>query len=150
MKVCPNCQTQLDDNVAFCPTCGMSFTGAPAPKSPVAVVDPTDHTAEYDAKDISDNKVIAMMPYLLDFIGVIIALLAINNSPFVSFHVKQAMKIMVCSYISVILVIIPFLGWAVMGIVFAIAFVLRIIGFIYVCKGKAKEIPIVSSLGFLK
>ena len=150
MKVCPNCQTQLDDNVAFCPTCGMSFTGAPAPQAPVAVVDPTDHTAEYDAKDISDNKVIAMMPYLLDFIGVIIALLAINNSPFVSFHVKQAMKIMVCSYISVILVIIPFLGWAVMGIVFAIAFVLRIIGFIYVCKGKAKEIPIVSSLGFRK
>ena len=38
--------------------------------------DPKDHTAEFDAKDISDNKVMAMLPYLMGTIGIIIALIA--------------------------------------------------------------------------
>ena len=58
MKFCSKCGTQCEDNAAVCSNCGEAFAGA-------AVADVTDHTAEFDAKDISDNKVIAMVIYLL-------------------------------------------------------------------------------------
>ena len=54
--------------------------------------DPYDHTSEFTAKDISDNKVIAMLVYLMGTVGIIIALLASKDSPYLSFHVRQALK----------------------------------------------------------
>lgn len=57
--------------------------------------DPYDHTAEFDPKDISDNKVFAMLCYLMDFIGIIVALLATHSSKYTMFHVRQALKITV-------------------------------------------------------
>ena len=74
MKNCPKCGKPFDDNVAFCDACGTPLNGAPAPVAAVPVVDPTDHTAEFDPKDISENKVLAMVPYLMGWIGIIIAL----------------------------------------------------------------------------
>ena len=66
MKFCSNCGAQCEDNVVFCPSCGNSFDPA---KASAASADPFDHTAEFDPKDISDNKVIAMLCYLLGSIG---------------------------------------------------------------------------------
>lgn len=116
-------------------------------------VDPKDHTAEYDMKDISDNKVMAMLPYLMGTIGIIIALLASRESAYTYFHVRQAVKITVVtillSLITVLLcwtIIVPIAG----GVCAIILFVVRIICFFQVCSGKAKEAAIVSSFGFLK
>ena len=53
MKFCSNCGAQCEDNVVFCPSCGNSFDPA---KASAASADPFDHTAEFDPKDISDNK----------------------------------------------------------------------------------------------
>ena len=50
-----------------------------------AAPDPFDHTSEFSAKDVSDNKVMAMLMYLMGTIGIIIALLAGTNSPYVGF-----------------------------------------------------------------
>lgn len=118
-----------------------------------AYYDPKDHTAEYDPKDISDNKVMAMLPYLLGTIGIIIALLASRESPYTYFHVRQALKITVCSalvgIITVVLcwtVIVPIAG----AICAVILLVVRIIGFFQVCAGSAKEAALVGGLGFLK
>lgn len=115
--------------------------------------DPKDHTAEYSQKDISDNKVMAMLPYLLGTIGVIIALLASRESPYTYFHVRQSLKITVCSalvgIISVLLfwtVLVPIAG----GICMVILLVVRIISFFQVCSGTAKEAAIVGSFGFLR
>ena len=86
MKVCPNCGRTLDDNVVFCVSCGCNLSNqnpvqAPPPGGyyPPVQADPKDHTSEYTAEDISDNKVIAMLPYIAGFMGIIIALLAINQ-----------------------------------------------------------------------
>lgn len=113
-------------------------------------VDIKDHTAEFDPKDISDNKVFAMCCYLLSVIGVIIALLASNESKFARFHVRQALKIQVCEVLSAFLCIIPILGWIAFGIIEVILFVVTIISFFNAAGGKAKDAPIVGSLGFLK
>lgn len=115
-------------------------------------VDPKDHTAEFDPKDISENKVMALTAYLLGTIGIIIALLAAKESPYAGFHVRQALKLtivnMLLTIITLVLcwtIIVPFAG-AVCAI---IIFVVRIICFFQVCSGKAKEAAIVSSFGFL-
>lgn len=54
----------------------------------------TDHTAEFDPTDISDNKVLAMIPYLLGVIGVIITLLASGNSHMPSSMLNRLLKSM--------------------------------------------------------
>jgi len=125
------------------------YQQAPPPQYQ-AVADPKDHTAEYDPKDISENKVFAMCCYLLSVLGVIIALLASNESRFARFHVRQALKIQVCEVLSAFLCIIPILGWIAFGIIELILFVVTIISFFNAAGGKAKDAPIVGNLGFLK
>ena len=99
MKTCPNCNVQLDDAATFCANCGAriseSAQAQPQYTQNTAVPpqgDPYDHTAEFDPQDISDNKVFAMLGYLLGTVGIIIALLASRKSPFTMFHVRQALK----------------------------------------------------------
>lgn len=179
MKTCPNCKTQLDDSALFCTTCGVQFgnaqpqgavppqqnavppqqnaippqQGAIPPQGAYAAApgyDPYDHTAEFDPKDISDNKVFAMLCYLMDFIGIIVALLATHSSKYTMFHVRQALKITVVSILSVFVLIIPFLGWIAFPILQGILWVIKIISFFQICSGKAKEPAIIISFGFLR
>ena len=155
MKTCPNCKKEMEDFSAFCPNCGFSFASAPGQQQPPAVyaVDPADHTAEFAPQDISDNKIFAMLPYLMGFVGIIIALLAMGQSKYAAFHLRQALKIEVVSILLGIVTLI--LCWTIVvpiaaAIFFVILFVLKIICFFQVCSGKAKEPAIISSLGFLK
>lgn len=153
MKNCPNCHAVLDDNAVFCPSCGIQLGAPQQPYATVPVYDPFDHTAEYDPKDISDNKVFAMLAYLLGTIGIIIALLASSASPYVKFHVRQALKFVVVEILVTICIVLLF--WTVIvpivgGIFLAVLGVIQIICFFQVCSGKAKEPAIIRSLKFLK
>ena len=161
MKQCPNCAHPCDDNTVFCPECGLKFAAAggagftspnPNPGAGYIPYDPYDHTAEYDPKDISENKVVAMLVYLLGTIGVIIALLY-QKSPFVNFHLRQALKFLVVEAITVLAMGI--LAWTfvalILGAIFLVVlFVLKIVAFVNICGGKAKEPAIIRSIGFLK
>ncbi len=126
--------------------------GFVVPNTPL-IVDPYDHTAEFDPKDISDNKVIAMLVYLMGIAGVVIAALTgANNSPYVSFHIRQALKITVIEMLTVICVALLF--WTVLvpvasGIFYIVLVVVKIICFFSVCKNQAKEPPIIRSFKFL-
>lgn len=150
MKFCSKCGTQLEDNIAFCSACGTQV-GAPAV---VVANDPFDHTSEFDAKDISDNKVIAMLPYLMGLIGVIVAaLLAKGESAYVSFHIRQALKLHIVTMLLGIVasvLAITFIVPIVAGICVLVVLVLQIIAFFQVCAGKAKEPAIIKNLKFLK
>ncbi len=165
MKICPTCHASLDDNAMFCTNCGQSFAAPnppqPAPgypaggyyPTPVPVYDPYDHTAEFDPKDISDNKVISMLVYLMGTIGIIIALLAANNSNYAGFHVRQALKFTVTEIL--LGIVTALLCWTVIvpiaaGIMYIVLFVIKIICFFQICSGKAKEPAIIRSLGFLR
>ena len=148
MKICPQCHLSFDDSANACAKCGGPLTFVNVQPTPAAPS--TDHTAEFSKKDISDNKILAMLPYLMGWIGIIIVLLASGSSPYAGFHVRQALKIQVVATLSVFLCIIPILGWIAFGIWAAITFVIQLICFFSVCKGQAKEPPIISSFGFLK
>ena len=148
MKVCLNCRLTYDDQAQICAQCGAPLTSvAPQP------MDPTDHTAEFDAADVSQNKVLAMIPYLFSWLGIAVTLLACGTSPYAAFHVKQALKIQVCCALLGILAAL--LCWTILVplvcvVAYAVLYIVNIICFFGVCGGKAKEPAIVSSLKFLK
>lgn len=169
MKTCPKCNTQLSDDAMFCTNCGTSFQNAnPQPQQnayqntqqtytqPVApVVNVYDHTAEFDPQDVHDNKIFAILCYIMGIVGVVVALLARNsvNSPYLSFHIKQSLKISITavlvSIISVILAwtCIVFIAGMVCNVILE---VVAIICFFQTCSNKSVEAPIVRSLPFLK
>ena len=149
MKICQKCHLSFDDAANNCPECGEPLTYVNLEQSAVPV--PTDHTAEFHPADISQNKVLAMIPYLMGWVGIIIALLAAGSSPYAGFHVRQALKIQVCTaLVSIVGSIIPIVGWIAIALFAILVLVLNIICFLSVCKGEAKEPPIISSLTFLK
>jgi uncharacterized membrane protein len=150
MKVCPQCRISYNDFETVCGKCGGALMTIEMQPAPAAPADMTDHTAEFDPADISQNKVVAMVPYLLGWIGIIIALLASGTSPYASFHVRQALKIQICSVLAGFLAIIPILGWIAMGICAILAVVINLIGFFDVCRGMAREPLIISKFGFLR
>lgn len=171
MAFCTKCGAQFPDGSAFCTSCGAPVAAAPAPQQPAQAPVPQpqpqqqyqqqyqqaapapnqfDHTAEFDPKDISENKVIAMATYLLGFIGIIIALIASSESKYAAFHVRQSLKLQVTEALCLFMMIIPFLGWIAAGVCIAIIEVLNIIAFFQVCGGKAKEPAIIRSFGFMK
>ena len=150
MKFCPNCGSPLEEGAVTCAKCGEPLNVQAAP---VPYVDPTDHTGEFEAADISDNKVVAMLPYLMGVVGLIIALLARSDSPYAKFHISQYLKICVCE--AIIAICSAVLCWTFLvpiagGICVIILLVVRVICFFQICKGQAKEPAIVSKLGFLK
>lgn len=149
MKFCSHCGTQCEDNAVVCPACNQPLNAAPF----VPNLDPNDHTAEFSAKDISDNKVVAMLPYLLGVAGLIIALLMSGSSDYIKFHVRTALKFTVVETLLGIVTLLlcwTFIVPIAAGVCFVILFVLRIIAFFQICNGKAKDPAIISGFGFLK
>ena len=175
MKFCPNCGVTLPDDATFCTSCGNPLNnGQPTPPPaqgyapnpgytpnpgyaypPVtyAPVDPYDHTAEFDPKDISENKVVCMLIYLGSYIGILVALLLAGTSKYVGFHVRQALKFEVTTIL--VGLVTALLCWTFIvpiaaGILMVALFVIRIICFFQICKGQAKEPAIIRSLNFMK
>ncbi len=114
---------------------------------------------EFNPKDISENKVSAMAAYLLGPLGIIIALLIARDSAYTAFHVRQALKLTVCSValeiIAAILALfgmIPFVGIIfklVLVMIVAIwlgVLVLRLIAIAQVCDGEAREPVIIAKM----
>ncbi len=154
MKVCSNCNATLDDNAVFCTNCGNQVQASQAqPEFYQMIPNPFDHTKEFDAKDISDNKVISMLVYLFGWIGIVIALLAAPQSPYASFHVRQALKFTVietlvglAAALTFFLIITPIAA----AIFLLVLFVVKIICFFQICGGKAIEPAIIRNFTFLK
>ena len=123
----------------------------------------TDHSAEFSAKDISENKVSAIAAYLLGPIGIIIALLLARDSAYTAFHVRQALKITICSVLlELFAAVFAFFGMIpLVGIIFRMililtcvawfgVLILRLIAIAQVSSGEAKEPVIIGSFTFLK
>lgn len=169
MKTCPNCHAQLPEEASFCPVCGTAIESIPhlsnpyyqqpaQPTPPVYIppepaFDPYDRTKDFEEGDIAANKLVSMLPYLMDFVGIIIALLMAPASKYVNFHVRQSIKFTVLevlvSLASLVLCwtfLVPIAG------VFALVvlMVLKLVSFVQVCGGKAKEPVLVRSIRFLK
>lgn len=175
MKVCPVCHSQVGDGSYYCTMCGnrlpddlepmpyqpqnyqnpyqQSTYQQPVYQQPVPAYNPYDHTAEFDAADVKENKLYAMLMYLTGIVGIIIALLAAKESDYVQFHLRQNVKFLVvemllalCAVVLMFTVVVPIAAM----IVLVVVEIIRLISFFQVCGGKAKEPAIIRSLGFLK
>lgn len=119
----------------------------------------TDYSSQFNPKDISENKVTAMAAYLLGPIGIIIALLAARDSAYTAFHVRQALKITVCSIVlEIIAAVLALFGMIpLVGIIFKLVLViicaiwlgvlvLRLAAIAQVCDGEAREPAIIGKM----
>lgn len=117
---------------------------------PYPKYDPNDHTAEFDPRDIADNKLFAVVPYLLGILSGLIVGIYVKESPYVKFHIKNALRLEIAMLLSLLFAIIPIIGWLVAGVLFVVLVVINIIAIVWALQGKAKELPIISGIGFLK
>ncbi len=146
MAFCSNCGKEIPEGSTTCPACGAAFSPNTVPAGP------WDHTSEFEAQDISDNKVYALSAYLFSFIGIILCHLLAKDSPYAQFHAREALKLDVTTVVIYLLAV--FFCWTCIGLVagiilIVILFVVRVISFIQVCKGQAKEPWLIRSIGAL-
>lgn len=149
MAYCSQCGAEISQDAKICPSCGATIGVSAA----AVVVNAYDHTAEYDVADIKEYKIYAMMAYLFDWLGIIVALMVAKDSPYAKFHAREASKLSVATVIVAILTsvlcwtcIVPIVG----GIVLVILFVVRIICICQVGANKAVEPWLVRSIKFLQ
>lgn len=153
MQYCKKCGAQLEDDAKVCTACGApveeAANGAKDFSEKVAALNNTaDHTDDYDAKDIEDNKLMGILAYL--GILVLIPIFAAKESKFARFHANQGLILLICSVIISAVSWIPILGWIVGAVGGLIVFILMIIGIINVVGGRAKELPVVGKYTILK
>jgi hypothetical protein len=95
--------------------------GNGVPPRNLGSLNPYDHTAAYDPREISDNKVICMLIYLFPVAGLIIALLADRASDartsYIGFHVRQEIKLDVFSIlVSLVTLVVTWLITLISGV----------------------------------
>ena len=111
-----------------------------------------DTTAEFDSKDIADNKGMAVLAY----IGILflIPLLAAPNSRFARFHANQGLVLFLAEVVlgaaGGVLGLIPFVGWIISGAIGIVCLAFMIIGIVNAANGKAKELPLIGSFKLIK
>lgn len=136
-----------------------------------SIMDTTDNTNEFDEKDIEDNTFLAMLSYIGIF--AFIPYFIHTDSKFVKYHAVRGINLLILegiytlldgllSMIKVSKVVIDYgslVGTKMatplwislpMAIVGGILTVISIIGIINVCKGKAKELPLVGKIKIIK
>jgi uncharacterized membrane protein len=90
----------------------------------------------------TDPKIVGIVSYLT-LIGWIVALILNNpKSEHGSFHVRQALGILLTAVISGFIAIVPILGWIVALVGYILAFVMWIMGFIGAVQGEQKVVPV--------
>lgn len=168
MAFCPNCGAQLNEGDKFCPSCGAP-TEAPAQaaqdNNQSAQTDfsaklnelnnTADTTAEFDAQDIQNNKVMAILAYLSWL--VLIPLFAARESRFARFHCNQGLVLAIAEFLA-FFVCGLLDGLPLVGFVFAIiesllglvCLIFAVLGIVNTANGKAKELPIVGKFRILK
>lgn len=156
MKQCPHCGSLLVDDAIVCTNCGLALSGEQQEyytQDFYSSVSSYDHTQEFSEADISDSKVACMAAYLMGALGLILASLIGQGSKYAAFHVKQALKISIVEVILFLFGVVfvwTFIVPMVVLVCELILFVLRLIAFFQVCRGKAFEPSIIRDLNFLR
>lgn len=154
MMICKNCGNTVPDHAIRCPVCGASVVSA----------DTADYTAQYDPRDIEDNRVYAVFSYI--GLLVLIPILGARNSYFARFHANQGLLLLLTSAVYSVatriatrvldlifggfLSFIPNTFSAAASLIGLIFVVLMVLGIINAATGKAKELPFLGRFRVLK
>jgi uncharacterized membrane protein len=100
----------------------------------------------FDPGDIEKNKTMAGLAYIIFFLP----LLACPDSQFGRFHANQALLLFILGFGgSLILSLIPIIGWVILPVFALGVFVLAIIGLVNGFGGKGKELPLIGKFRIL-
>ena len=82
---------------------------------------------------------------ILSYLGilVIVPLLVAKDDPYVKFHAKQGLVLLILFIICSILGIIPMIGWILGALGWIFAIILMIIGIMNAASGKEVELPVI-------
>lgn len=106
-----------------------------------------DTTGAFDPQDIEKNKTLAAFAMLLFFLP----LVACPESKFGRFYANQGLILFILSIGgSIILSIIPFIGWVLLPLYSIAILVLAVLGLINGLNGKAKELPLIGKFRLIK
>lgn len=101
----------------------------------------------YSAEDIGKNKVISALAYIIFFLP----LVACPESLFGKFHANQGLLLLIAGLAgSIVLSIIPVIGWIILPLFSLAVFIIGIMGLIGALNGKAKELPIIGKYRIIK
>lgn len=101
----------------------------------------------FTPEDIESNKVMAGLAYILFFLP----LLACPDSPYGRYHANQGLLLLLLGLGgSIILSIIPIIGWILLPFFGIAVFIVAVIGLINGFSGKAKPLPIIGKYQLIK
>lgn len=104
-------------------------------------------TSNFTSEDIEKNKTIAGLAYIIFFLPLIIC----PESKFAKFHANQGLLLLILGFAgSIILCMIPFIGWILLPFFSIGIFVIAIIGLISGLGGKSNELPVIGKFRLLK
>lgn len=96
---------------------------------------------KFTKEDIEKNKTMAIVAYIIFLVPL---LTDAKDSPFVKFHLKQSIALVVAWIaINVVFFVLPFLALLLGPIVSLAGLALVIIGIINANKGEAKDLPVI-------
>lgn len=101
----------------------------------------------YTPEDTEKNKTMAGLAYLLFFLPLIVC----PESGYAKFHANQALLLWIMGIAgSVVLGIIPIIGWILMPVFGVGVLILGIMGLVNGFGGKAKRLPLIGKFDILK
>ncbi len=172
MAFCGKCGTKADEGVKFCPSCGAAMAApeqqAQQPEQNTQsdfagklqnLNNTADTTADFDAGDIQQNKVMAILAYI--GILVLVPLFAAKESKFARFHTNQGLILAICEIAygiaySILSSVILAISWklyflvSIIGLVSLVFLVVAVLGIVNAANGKAKELPVIGKFRILK
>ena len=101
----------------------------------------------FDPADIEKNKTMAGLAYLIFFLPLIVC----PDSKYGKFHANQGLLLLITSIVgTVVLSIIPIIGWVLVLFYPLVILVLGIMGLVNGFSGKAKPLPIIGKYTIIK
>ncbi len=109
----------------------------PAPMSPPSQPIPTpnqplSHSSNTGTAILAYLGILIIVPFLTDA----------KNDPFVKFHIKQGLALIISELVGSFIFVIPILGWIVGAFLGLFNLIMIITGIINAATGKQKELPI--------
>jgi len=87
---------------------------------------------------------------VLCYLGILVLiplLTEAKDDPFVKFHIKQGLVLLIFAVIINVVLVIPVLGWIIGAVGWIITVYLMIVGIINVVNGEEKQLPILGQYG---